>query len=251
MYNGMYVLRVVPRQVPGSFVLLPPQLQICNLRSEFYTTSQQRAEAHLFHIIVPSSALPPIWLMAGQSLIRLLPCWTCRGTWGNFKGNFDFSLISGHSFFLIDLIGFVLPQKAVNPLLNSRLCRGRLTFRCKYIKDHPDPTNDPPTLNTNINKVAILPTCSVNAPMMPPASPRKKTKPPSIWTAEERKVVNVHKEAYRQLQNREERMQLFKEKVLVDIFNHWDDTGKAAVDEEESQQRVKVSGCNPSGCLTT
>jgi len=63
----------------------------------------------------------------------------------------------------------------------------------------------------------------------------------SRYTEAERKVLSKYKDEYRSKTTAQEREQLLKQKVLVDIFNYWFSKEGTFPSEEESKQRVKVS----------
>lgn len=68
----------------------------------------------------------------------------------------------------------------------------------------------------------------------------RKPRKDAYYTREEIQVINTHKEEYRQQTTRELRSNVFKTKILVDLFNFWLDQGTAPGDEEESTNRIKV-----------
>lgn len=77
---------------------------------------------------------------------------------------------------------------------------------------------------------------------MLPSTGSKKTKPPPIYSSEERAVLNIHKDEYRRATTSDARSQIFRSRVVVDIFKHWQSKGKAPQGEEETRAAVKVCG---------
>ena len=63
----------------------------------------------------------------------------------------------------------------------------------------------------------------------------------ALYGREELQVINKYKEEYRQQTTRELRANVFKTKILVDLFNFWLDQGRAPATEEDSVNRMKVS----------
>jgi hypothetical protein len=66
----------------------------------------------------------------------------------------------------------------------------------------------------------------------------------ALYGRSELQVMNKHKEEYRQQTTRELRANVFKTKILVDLFNFWLEQGRAPVTEEDSVNRMKVSLIN-------
>jgi hypothetical protein len=60
------------------------------------------------------------------------------------------------------------------------------------------------------------------------------------YSQAERDVLSRHKEEYKSKTTPEEREQVLKQKVFVDIFNHWFATEGTMPGEEESKKRVSV-----------
>lgn len=63
----------------------------------------------------------------------------------------------------------------------------------------------------------------------------------ALYSRGELEVINKYKEEYRQQTTRELRANVFKTKILVDLFNHWLQQGRAPASEEDSINRMKVS----------
>lgn len=75
---------------------------------------------------------------------------------------------------------------------------------------------------------------------------QKKTRKPrrqSEYTVEERAVLGKYKDEYRRMSNVEERDALFRNHILVDMFNYWYGKGIVCGDisEEDTAVRIKVS----------
>ncbi len=68
----------------------------------------------------------------------------------------------------------------------------------------------------------------------------RKPRKDAYYTREEIRVINIHKEEYKQQTTRELRGHIFKTKILVDLFNLWVEQGNAPDNEEESTNRIKV-----------
>jgi hypothetical protein len=66
----------------------------------------------------------------------------------------------------------------------------------------------------------------------------------ALYGREELGVINKYKEEYRQQTTRELRANVFKTKILVDLFNFWLEQGRAPATEEDSINRMKVSVIN-------
>ncbi|GLB45062.1 hypothetical protein LshimejAT787_1901400 [Lyophyllum shimeji] len=66
--------------------------------------------------------------------------------------------------------------------------------------------------------------------------PQKKK---SYWSPAARRIVNAYKEEYLALENHLEKAQLLIDKVLPDIFNHWDATGTRP-NGDDSQTRLQI-----------
>jgi hypothetical protein len=52
--------------------------------------------------------------------------------------------------------------------------------------------------------------------------------------------MEKYKHEYRSQPTRKLRAQVFRSKILVDIFNYWDCTNNAPKDENDSNERIKV-----------
>lgn len=73
--------------------------------------------------------------------------------------------------------------------------------------------------------------------------PNPKTRKPrgdAHYTREEILVINKYKEEYKEQTTRELRANIFKTKILVDLFNFWLEKGIGPKNEEESADRMKV-----------
>ena len=71
--------------------------------------------------------------------------------------------------------------------------------------------------------------------------PLRKPRKDSHLSAEERNVIVKYKDEYRSQPTRELRGDIFRSKILVDMFNHWQSHGLDPTDEAEAQHRIKVS----------
>jgi len=69
----------------------------------------------------------------------------------------------------------------------------------------------------------------------------RKPRKDALYRRDELEVLNKYKEEYRQQTTRELRANVFKTKILVDLFNFWLEKGRAPATEEESIIRMKVS----------
>ncbi|KAF8816594.1 hypothetical protein BYT27DRAFT_7248032 [Phlegmacium glaucopus] len=69
----------------------------------------------------------------------------------------------------------------------------------------------------------------------------RKPRKESQYTPEEKKVLGKYKEEYRRKINTDERYDLFRQHILVDIFNHWYSKGVVSADisEGEASERIK------------
>ena len=79
-------------------------------------------------------------------------------------------------------------------------------------------------------------------PSILPAMQGEGTKPRKgcRYSQAERDVLSRHKEEYKSKATPEEREQVLKQKVFVDIFNHWYTTEGTMPSEAESKERVSV-----------
>ena len=59
-------------------------------------------------------------------------------------------------------------------------------------------------------------------------------------TQDERDVLGRYKYEYKSEPNSKARGQIFKGKILPDIFNYWTDNGAVEMDSDETSERVKV-----------
>ncbi len=60
------------------------------------------------------------------------------------------------------------------------------------------------------------------------------------YTAAERQVMEKYKHEYRSQPTRKLRAQVFRSKILVDMFNHWHCNNDAPKDAGDSNERIKV-----------
>lgn len=81
--------------------------------------------------------------------------------------------------------------------------------------------------------------------MSKPIPKVRKPRKDSRYTREEMQVISKHKQEYREQTTRELRGNVFKTKILVDVFNLWLKQGKTPITEEDSATRMKVI-CNLS-----
>ena len=79
---------------------------------------------------------------------------------------------------------------------------------------------------------------------MPPVTevPEKlrKTRKECSYTAAERAILTKHKEAYLATTSHQERDQLLRGAVFIDMFNYWFDGDKVVMTEEEIVEKQKV-----------
>jgi hypothetical protein len=73
-----------------------------------------------------------------------------------------------------------------------------------------------------------------------PPSPQKQKRVPSIYTYEERKVLQPFKKDYRSQPNKQERANMYRTTILPAISNYWKDNGNPPADEADLGERVKV-----------
>ena len=71
----------------------------------------------------------------------------------------------------------------------------------------------------------------------------------AYYSPAERNVINVHKLEYRMQPTRELRANIFRTKILPDLFNYWVQEGQGPETEEDSTERMKV-GSFSQLCLT-
>jgi hypothetical protein len=83
---------------------------------------------------------------------------------------------------------------------------------------------------------------SENIPSPLAAIPCQTSKPRrgSRYSEEERALLSKYKDEYKSKTTAQDREQLMKQKVLVDIFNYWFSKEGTIPSEEESKKRVKV-----------
>jgi hypothetical protein len=60
------------------------------------------------------------------------------------------------------------------------------------------------------------------------------------YTDEERAILSKYKDEYKSKTTAQERQQLLKQKLFVDIFNFWFSKEGAKPSEDETKKRVKV-----------
>jgi hypothetical protein len=72
--------------------------------------------------------------------------------------------------------------------------------------------------------------------------PLKARKPrrDALYSREEMEVINKYKEEYRQQTTKELRANVFKTRILVDLFNFWVERGQGPTNDEDSLSRMKV-----------
>jgi hypothetical protein len=65
----------------------------------------------------------------------------------------------------------------------------------------------------------------------------------SLYTTEEKSVLGKYKDEYRKKTTTEERHNMLRNHILVDIFNYWSNKGEVNIDicAEDLSQRIKVS----------
>jgi hypothetical protein len=79
---------------------------------------------------------------------------------------------------------------------------------------------------------------------MIPNQPTRRPRRDCRYSAEEMKVLNQHKHTYRSQPTRELRGEIFRNRILVDMFNYWQSKGLEP-DEDEVKSRIKVSISQP------
>lgn len=64
----------------------------------------------------------------------------------------------------------------------------------------------------------------------------------SIYTKEERLILDKHKIDYVAKMTRDERESYFRTRILVNIFKHWYDTGEVdeSISDDDLAERIKV-----------
>ena len=77
--------------------------------------------------------------------------------------------------------------------------------------------------------------------MSNPIPKARKSRKDSRYSREEMQVIGKYKMEYREQTTRELRANVFKAKILVDLFNLWLKQGKVPDTEEDSATRMKVS----------
>lgn len=68
----------------------------------------------------------------------------------------------------------------------------------------------------------------------------RKARKDSRYSREEMQVISKYKQEYREQTTRELRANVFKGKILVDLFNLWLKQGRAPNTEEDSATQMKV-----------
>jgi hypothetical protein len=81
---------------------------------------------------------------------------------------------------------------------------------------------------------------SIVRTIMIPQQPSRKPRKDSLYSVEEMNILKQHKLEYRSQPTRELRGQIFRNKILVDIFNFWESRGLIGPDETDTQNRIKV-----------
>ncbi len=74
-----------------------------------------------------------------------------------------------------------------------------------------------------------------------PAPKVRKPRKDSRYNREEMKVISKYKQEYREQTTRELRGNVFKSKILVDLFNFWLEQDQLPTTEEDSATRMKVT----------
>ena len=70
--------------------------------------------------------------------------------------------------------------------------------------------------------------------------PTRKPRKDALYSREEMQVISKYKEEYKEQTTQALRAHVLKNKILVDIFNYWDDIGNIPTNEEDISDRVKV-----------
>jgi hypothetical protein len=107
-------------------------------------------------------------------------------------------------------------------------------------------------VRTRARTLTTMPTCGItclirsyhsfpSALMSNPIPKVRKARKDSRYSHEEMQVLSKHKQEYREQTTRELRANIFKGKILVDLFNLWLKQGKAPNTEEESATLMKVT----------
>jgi hypothetical protein len=73
-----------------------------------------------------------------------------------------------------------------------------------------------------------------------PIPKTRKSRKDSRYSREEMQVISKYKQEYREQTTRELRGNVFKAKILVDLFNLWLEQGKAPDTDDDSANRMKV-----------
>jgi hypothetical protein len=74
----------------------------------------------------------------------------------------------------------------------------------------------------------------------PPPKARQSRKD-SCYSRDEMKIIGRYQKEYREQTTRELRGNVFKTKILVDLFNYWLQQGRAPATEEDSATQMKVT----------
>ena len=77
--------------------------------------------------------------------------------------------------------------------------------------------------------------------MSMPIPKTRKSRKDSRYSREEMQVISKYKQEYREQTTRELRGNVFKAKILVDLFNLWLEQGKAPDTDDDSANRMKVT----------
>jgi hypothetical protein len=62
----------------------------------------------------------------------------------------------------------------------------------------------------------------------------------ATYTVAEREIMDKHKDLYKQQTTRADRAEIFRDKILVDMYKYWKTHGFLPHDDEETRLRIRV-----------
>jgi hypothetical protein len=79
--------------------------------------------------------------------------------------------------------------------------------------------------------------------LIPPPSPtgKRQKRVDCVYSPEERTVIEIYKEEYRNQINRKGRFQIYRTKILPAIYTYWQEIGELPETEIKSRQCAKVN----------
>jgi hypothetical protein len=75
---------------------------------------------------------------------------------------------------------------------------------------------------------------------MPGDTDARKPRKDSKYSAEERKIIEPYKDAFRSERTVGGRLQILRNNILPAMFNYWERIGNSPKDQDESRLRAKV-----------